>query len=65
MDVKTTYAVDKKYLSYQLTMYAMAYEQMHEKKIDKLAGIWLPKKSKGKLVDVERLPRRRNMGGFG
>lgn len=55
-DIKTTYALDKKYLSYQLTMYAMAYEQMHDVKLDKLYGIWLPKQIKGKLVEIERLP---------
>lgn len=55
-DVKTTYVLDKNYLSYQLTMYAMAYEQMNNKKIDNLFGMWLPKREKGKLSDIKRLP---------
>lgn len=58
IDVKTTYALDKEYISYQLSFYAMALEKMGYPP-KKLAPIWLPKRKKGKLVYVERIPNER------
>lgn len=58
IDVKTTYALDKEYISYQLSFYAMALERLgHSPK--KLATVWLPKRKKGQLVYVERVPNER------
>lgn len=55
IDVKTTYILDYVYLLWQLSMYALAYEQMFNIKIDALMAIWLPKRQKGLFarVDVE------------
>lgn len=49
-DIKTTSELDKKYLSWQLSLYEYAYG----KKFDKLYAIWLPKKDLGRLVEIER-----------
>lgn len=51
VDIKTTYRLDLEYLSWQLSMYALAYG--HE---GKLYAVWLPKKGKGKLVKIEPTP---------
>lgn len=51
VDIKTTYSLDLEYLSWQLTMYAIAYG--HE---GKLYAVWLPKKGKAKLVEVPAKP---------
>jgi len=54
-DVKTTYKLDIEYLSWQLTMYEMAYCKMLNKpKFEKLFAIWLPKKNGAKLVEIPR-----------
>ena len=58
IDVKTTYALDKKYISYQLSLYAMALEKLGYPP-KKLAPIWLPKRKKGQLVYVDRVPNER------
>lgn len=55
LDIKTTAVCDKDYLEWQLTMYAMAYEQMTGTEIKKLACIWMPKKGTGKFIPIERL----------
>ena len=58
IDTKTTYSLDKKYISYQLSFYAMALERLgHSPK--KLAAVWLPKRKKGKLVYIDRVPNER------
>ena len=49
-DIKTTAELDLEYLSWQLSMYELAYG----KKFDKLVAIWLPKKGLAKLVEVKR-----------
>lgn len=49
-DIKTTAKLDKEYLSWQLSMYELAYG----KKFDELYAIWLPKKDLAKLVKIER-----------
>ena len=48
VDVKTTYSLDLEYLSWQLSMYALAYGFG-----GKLYAIWLPKKKPAKLVEVK------------
>jgi hypothetical protein len=50
-DIKTTAELDKDYLSWQLSMYELAYGE----KFDKFYCIWLPKGCLGKLVEIERL----------
>lgn len=55
IDIKTTYKYSPLYLSYQLTLYKMAYEQMTGKKIEKVYCAWLPKKDLGQLYEVELL----------
>lgn len=54
-DVKTTYQLDTEYLSWQLSLYEKAYCDLFKKpKFEKLFCIWLPKKRKGKVVEIER-----------
>lgn len=55
IDIKTTYQYHPLYLSYQLTLYKMAYEQMTGEKIEKAYCVWLPKKDLGQLYEVELL----------
>lgn len=52
-DFKTTYKLDKEYLSWQLSFYKLAYENMYDKKIDGLVAVWLPKKRIGEFVEIE------------
>ena len=52
-DIKTTSELDKKYLSWQLSMYELAYG----KRFDKLYCLWLPKGGLGKLVEIERIEK--------
>ena len=49
-DIKTTYNLDMEYLSYQLSMYELAYG----KQFDKLYVIWLPKRKGAELREVPR-----------
>lgn len=55
IDIKTTYDLDYDYLLWQLSMYALAYEQMYNVKIESLYCIWLPKRKRGLFarVDIE------------
>ena len=55
IDFKTTSRCDGDMLSWQLSMYAIAYEQMNKEKIDELACIWLPRNKVGSYVSVKRL----------
>lgn len=63
IDVKTTYKVFDEYLSWQLTLYKLAYEKMFGVEIEELKCVWLPKKDIGELIaiqpkspqDIERL----------
>ena len=48
-DIKTTSILDKKYLSWQLSI----YNYLGDLEAEKLYAIWLPKKDLGKLVEVE------------
>lgn len=50
LDIKTTYHLDREYLSWQLSMYEYAYG----KQFDKLYAIWLPKRKGAELVEIER-----------
>lgn len=53
-DIKTTYSLDKEYLSWQLSTCAYLFEiQNPHLKVDKLYGIWL-RKNKGKLIELPR-----------
>ena len=52
-DIKTTAEVDKEYLSWQLSMYELAYGS----KFDKLYCIWLPKGGIGKLIEIDRVEK--------
>lgn len=55
-DIKTTYNIDKEYLSWQLSIYAYLFELQNPLlKVDKLFGIWL-RDTKSELVNIERKP---------
>jgi hypothetical protein len=49
-DIKTTYNLDMEYLSWQLSLYELAYG----KTFDKLYVIWLPKRKGAELREVQR-----------
>ena len=54
-DIKTTAALDKEYLSWQLSYYELAFISMYGvSNFDKLYAIWLPKKGYGEVVEIER-----------
>lgn len=51
VDIKTTYNLDKEYLSWQLSLYA------HAKQFGgKLVAIWLPKRKGAELIEIEPKP---------
>ncbi|MDD3038870.1 hypothetical protein [Bacteroides sp.] len=53
-DIKTTYNLDKEYLSWQLSIYAYLFEMQNPLiKVDKLFGIWL-RGDKSELIPIER-----------
>ena len=52
-DIKTTYKLDKEYVSWQLSFYAYILEHTSDIKIDELYGIWL-REDKSSFVKVER-----------
>lgn len=55
-DIKTTYTVDREYLSWQLSIYAYLFELQNPLlKVDRLFGIWL-RDNKSELVETERKP---------
>ena len=54
IDIKTTYEIDEEYLSWQLSMYELAYG----KKFDKLYCLWLPKNKLGDLVKIKRKEKK-------
>lgn len=54
LDVKTTAKLDIEYLSWQLSLYELAYG----KKFKKLYAIWLPKKEPGQLVEIPRKSKK-------
>lgn len=57
-DYKTTYSVDKDYLSWQLSINAAFFEKFNEVKVNKLYGIWL-RGTTAKLIEVPRKPVER------
>lgn len=58
-DIKTTYKLDKEYLSWQLSVYAYLFEMQNPgTKVTRLIGIWL-RDARAKLLglyDIERKP---------
>lgn len=54
VDRKTTAKLDEEYLSWQLSYYELA----KGKRYKKLYVEWLPKKNLGKLVEIERKPKK-------
>lgn len=55
-DIKTTYALDKEYVSWQLSVYAVMFERQNPGiKVRKLYAIWL-RGSRAELVEMERKP---------
>ncbi len=53
-DIKTTYNLDKEYLSWQLSIYAYLFEMQNPLiKVDKLFGVWL-RGDKSELVPIVR-----------
>ena len=55
LDYKVTYKLDKEHLLLQLNLYRMAYEWMTGAKISKLYGVWLRKRDRAELVELEIL----------
>lgn len=51
VDIKTTYNLDIEYLSWQLSMYALAYGHK-----GKLYAVWLPKRKNAQLVEIPEKP---------
>jgi hypothetical protein len=47
VDIKTTYNLDIEYLSWQLSMYALAYGHQ-----GKIYAVWLPKRKNAQLVEI-------------
>lgn len=56
IDFKTTSKVHTEYLTLQLNLYRLAYGNITGERVDRLIGVWLPKKGKGKLVECELIP---------
>jgi len=54
-DHKTTYSVDKEYLSWQLSINAVFFELFNTVKVNKLYGIWL-RGENAKLIEIPRKP---------
>ena len=54
-DIKTTAKLDKNYLSWQLSMYELAYGE----EFDRFYCIWLPKNGLGKLVEIEKIEKEK------
>lgn len=59
-DIKTTYKLDRDYLSYQLSLYELAYEWTYEVEpfpFAEMFCLWLPKGELGEYVPIERIDR--------
>lgn len=52
-DIKTTAQLDKEYLSWQLSFYKYAYENMGGKELVKGYVTWLPKKDLGQFIEIQ------------
>lgn len=57
IDYKVTAKLDERHLLYQLNLYKIAYEERTGREISKLYGVWLPKRGRGKVVDIEILDK--------
>lgn len=59
-DIKTTYDIDREYLSWQLSIYAYLFEMQNPLlKVDRLFGVWLYKSEKreiSELIEIVRKP---------
>ncbi len=54
-DIKTTAELDYEYLSWQLSLYAYAYNRLNiGNHFEKLYAIWLPKKQIGHVVEIQK-----------
>ncbi len=54
-DIKTTTELDAEYLSWQLSLYAYAFDNLNiGNHFETLYAIWLPKKDLGQIVEIER-----------
>lgn len=51
-DIKTTAKLDEEYLSWQLSFYKYAYENMGGQKLVKGYVTWLPKKELGQFIEI-------------
>lgn len=59
-DIKTTYKLDREYLSYQLSLYELAYEWTYEVEpfpFAEMFCLWIPKGELGEYVPIERIDR--------
>lgn len=55
IDIKTTYELDKSYVSWQDSYYELAYKDQENKKVDGLMCLWLPKGHLGDLYELDRI----------
>lgn len=53
IDIKTTYELDKLYVSWQNSMYELA-----DGKVEELYCLWLPKGRLGKLIKLEKIDKK-------
>lgn len=54
-DIKTTYAFDREYVSWQLSIYAYLFERQNlGLTVSHLFGVWLPKKGGCQFIEVQR-----------
>lgn len=51
-DIKTTAKLDEEYLSWQLSFYKYAYENMSDQELVKGYVTWLPKKELGQFIEI-------------
>lgn len=53
IDIKFTAQLDEEYLSWQLGMYKLAYENMYKKKFKNCYCLWFPRKQLGELRKIK------------
>lgn len=67
-DIKTTYQLDRDYLAWQLSLYELGYEWVHDLEPFPFAEfhcLWLPRGELGEYVKIERIDRQRLLEEFG
>lgn len=67
-DIKTTYKLDRDWLSWQLSLYELAYEWTYQVEPFPFAEfncLWLPRGELGEYVRIERIDRERLLKEFG